>query len=384
MTRILLDKTVLEASLDRIRWLYDEFPVVIVTSSGGKDSTIALNLAIQVAREKGRLPVDVAFFDQEAEWEGTIEYQRRTAKRPEVRMHWFQVPFKTSNSSSSRKEWLHCWGPGEKWMREREPDSIHEADLGTDRFHKAFAGIAKHIAGDQPCATLTGMRSEESPMRMIATTTQDRYKGVTWAKKDNAKLGHYAFHVIYDWGYRDVWKAIHDHGWDYCKIYDKMYQLGVPTRAMRISGLTHEVALTSLRLLQEAEPHTWDALTHRLPGIHTCGNFGKDFFPSKLPEMFAAWGEYRDHLLHHLVAPHRWPAFSREFRRIEKMYGKMVGFDEAANRSLCQCIAANDFEFVKLANWERSPPVAGYRRWTQGKRGEAWMVNNRHIPTNDK
>ena len=71
--KIFSSQNVFDAALDRIRYLFDEFENVVVGYSGGKDSTIILNLALQVAKEKDRLPLPVLFIDQEAEWHGTID-----------------------------------------------------------------------------------------------------------------------------------------------------------------------------------------------------------------------------------------------------------------------------------------------------------------------
>lgn len=82
-------QSVYDAALDRIRYLFDEFPNVIVGFSGGKDSTVVLELALIVAREKNRLPLDVLFIDQEAEWQALsrgYEYNRfRYASKREER-----------------------------------------------------------------------------------------------------------------------------------------------------------------------------------------------------------------------------------------------------------------------------------------------------------
>ena len=64
--KIYNNQNVLDAALNRIRFLFDEFPNVIVGFSGGKDSTATLNLCLQVAEEKKRLPLKVLFIDQEA------------------------------------------------------------------------------------------------------------------------------------------------------------------------------------------------------------------------------------------------------------------------------------------------------------------------------
>lgn len=75
---------VLEEALDRIRYLFDEFPNIIVNISGGKDSTVVFNLAMQVAKEKNRLPLKVSFIDQEAEWDIVIEHIRTIMYRDDV------------------------------------------------------------------------------------------------------------------------------------------------------------------------------------------------------------------------------------------------------------------------------------------------------------
>ena len=56
---IYLNKNVYEAAKDRIRFVYREFKNVVVNFSGGKDSTVVLHLALEVAEETGRLPVNV-------------------------------------------------------------------------------------------------------------------------------------------------------------------------------------------------------------------------------------------------------------------------------------------------------------------------------------
>ena len=90
-----------DESLARIRMLFDEFPTVIVGFSGGKDSTIVFNLAMMVAKEKNRLPLPVLFLDQEAEWQGTIDYVTTIMTDSRVEPMWYQMPMVITNNASS-------------------------------------------------------------------------------------------------------------------------------------------------------------------------------------------------------------------------------------------------------------------------------------------
>ncbi len=51
--------------------------LLCVAGRGEKDSTVALNLALQVATERGRLPLDTCFVDEEAITPETVEYVER-------------------------------------------------------------------------------------------------------------------------------------------------------------------------------------------------------------------------------------------------------------------------------------------------------------------
>jgi predicted phosphoadenosine phosphosulfate sulfurtransferase len=299
-----MNHTVFAGALDRLRWLFDEFENIYISFSGGKDSTIVLELAIMVAREKGRLPVDVMFLDQEAEWDVVVSYVRRTMNRPEVRPHWLQVPFRLSNASSARQPWLHCWEEGRdhEWIRPKEPNSIHDNVYGVDRFHDMFPAFTQCLFPASMAAGIAGVRCQESPARQKALTVAKTYKHVTWGRKYKHR-DQFVFYPIYDWVLTDVWKAIHDNGWDYCRLYDLMYQYGVPFTKMRVSSVCHEAALDHVQWMQEIEPDTWNRIVERLDGFHAAGQMGSGFksVPKVLPSMFDSWREYRDYLLENLI-----------------------------------------------------------------------------------
>lgn len=349
--KVYKNKNVYDEALDRIRLLYDEFPLVMVSLSGGKDSTVILELTKIVARERNALPVKVMWLDQECEFEATVEYVRKVMYDPEVEPMWFQVPFRLLNATSGKETWLNVWGEGEEWVREKDPISIKENIYGTDRFVELMEKIVDKTF-DHPVAVLTGVRTEESPARFMGATGDVTYKWITWGNTINKKKGIYNFHPIYDWTYIDVWKAIYDHKWLYNTHYDELFRYGTPVRKMRVSNYHHETAVHSLFLLQEIEPQTYEKATQRISGIDTAGKMGKDdWFVYELPFMFSTWTEYRDYLLENLIEdPKVKTDFAKFFESIERRYSRSVGED--LYKTQINSILCNDVEMTKLRNWE--------------------------------
>ena len=366
--KIYLNENVYDAALERIRYIFDEFENVIVSFSGGKDSTVTFELAMKIAEEKNRLPLTVLFLDQEAEWQNVIDYVKIIMEDDRVNPMHIQMPIRMTNSTSNDQHYLSAWQDGAEWMREKEPYALTENVYGTDRFHELFPAIYEYHWKDQPLAVLAGVRAEESPSRLAGLTNAVTYKWITWGKRKNKKRDHYNFYPLYDWSYTDIWKCIHDNNYNYAKAYDYFYQYGISPTKMRVSNLHHETAVHQLFYLQEIERDTWNKLTKRLGGINQARHLSKQdmFQATKLPYMFNSWQEYRDHLLQNLVTDKEYQdAFRKRFAKMDDLYVFMTK-KEKLHKMHIATILAQDIDFTKCDNFEQNPHAITYRRWRKG------------------
>ena len=323
--KMYMNKTVWEEALDRIRFIFDNEENVMVNSSGGKDSTVVMELALIVAREKNRLPLHVAFLDQESEYQATVDYFRKLEARKEIKLHWFQVPFKLNNSTTLSDDnlWLSCWDESEKekWIRPHEPNAIidlsHLSNKEMD-FYQAMDLMGEHVFGKgAKFVNLVGIRAQESFRRYILMHKEKPvYKNITWASKYTNNPNAFRAYPIYDWCVSDVWKAISNNKWAYNEMYDKMFKLGVPNNNMRVSSIIHETGIHGLKFLQEAEPRTYDKLVNRIGGINTYNQlYKKDMYTvKKLPSMFVSWLEYREYLLETICSEKSREIFIKAFK----------------------------------------------------------------------
>ena len=354
--KILSKTNVFDAALERINFLFDEFPNIVAGISGGKDSTIVFQLTMRIAQERGRLPLTVFFLDQEAEWTFTIDYVRSIMHRRDVRPLWFQMPMHLDNAASFTTKFLKCWDPDceDEWIHPKDPVSIKQNRYGTDRFKELFPAIfAKEYKG-QRVAVISGVRCEESPGRLMGLTQSAKYKWVTWGKGLTA--GHYTFYPLYDWSYRDVWHAIQSNGWPYNRIYDYQYRYGVPVQQMRVSNLHHETAVRSLFHLQEIDPGLYERLTGRLPGVDTAGKLQRDFYANKLPFMFKDWCEYRDFLIEKLVDEDvggiKWKTnLQHRAAKWDALFERSPQDKQRAAEAIVQSIICNDYTMTKVENF---------------------------------
>lgn len=320
------DKTVLDAALERISMLFDNFETINVAISSGKDSSVLYHLCLQEALKRGR-KINAFFLDQEAEYENSISVVRPMMKHEAVIPLWYQVPIYMTNATSYSEYFLYAWGPGEEWMREKDPMAIHQVDEDyPKRFYDFITWFEKK---NTKAAYLVGLRADESLTRYSAVTKYPGWNGIKWGSM-NGDIK--TFYPIYDWTVYDIWKHIYDHDIQYNKIYDLMFMDGVSIyKKMRISNLVHEKSFKCLVDLPRYEPGTYDRLCRRIGGIATASRYASEklMFDNKiLPKHYKSWKEFRDFLLENIPEQAHRDTFIKRFGKQEEsenIYQAQVG-----------------------------------------------------------
>ncbi len=345
-------KDVLTAARERIGFLFDHYESIVVSVSGGKDSSVLGHLALSEAHRRGRR-IGVFFLDEEVMYQASVDQvEAILGMFPDAaKRMWLQVPFLLTNATSVSQGQLRCWEPGEHkiWMRPKGAANMkgkpwREEDERIACREKGFGfydAIANFEGTFQSTAFLVGLRAAgESPNRWRAVVKNPvavAGTNVYWGtRKPN---GNAAFYPIYDWNFHDVWRYIYDEGLPYSRIYDLQFRKGYPINQMRVSSLIHERAFKSIVDLPEFEPKTYDRLLKRIKGIalaQETGKAAKLFACKKLPQRFTSWRTYRDFLLETHGDRARVPLFTARFARQLD--------NEHVARQQCRQLVLNDYE----------------------------------------
>lgn len=363
---------VYEAAKERMRYLFANYQNVIVSFSGGKDSTICAYIADEVATELGRT-FYLFYLDQEVEYSSTIDFVDHVMKLPTVIPLWFQVPCLLTNTSSMSQNVLDPWNPEKKsvWIRGQKVKAIKEITWDVahvpyqfpERKMYGFYGLVQCMealfkdAGST--AQVIGLRADESLDRYRAVTKNPAVPGIPWSTKGN---NHVKVYPIYDWTFRDVWAYLGKTGKPYNKMYDYFWLKGYSPNRMRLSNLLHEKAYECIADLQEFEPKLFDRMLDRCAGVATAqeyaGRGGGIYKAEKLPRKFGTWTEYRDYLLATLP--------NREHAAIfGKRYAQQYQNDYVVKQQVNRILIYDIHNFKKINNHPVDPEVTKRQRWMQ-------------------
>ena len=287
------DKNVYEASIDRIKLIFDNFKYICVSFSGGKDSSVMLNLAIDEARKRNRR-IGVMIIDIEANFTATVDFMKEIIEENKdvLDVYWFCLPMLTDNTSSHLETTWKFWDPNAKeyWVKPMPTedyvinlDNYKERGFGffydgmtfekfVELFGEAFGRVEAKKAGvdlnKDEVAILVGIKTDESLNRFAAISNKgkDKFKGTIYSTRINEYV--FNFYPIYDWRVDDIFIYYAKTGKKYNQIYDLMYRAGVSPWKMRIDEPFGNGCKAGIKMFKVLEPETWAKLCSRVMGAN--------------------------------------------------------------------------------------------------------------------
>lgn len=274
-----------EAALSRIAYIFDEFEQVVVSFSGGKDSGVMLQLALEVAIKKNALDKMVVYhLDYEAQYQMTTDYVSQVfdSLPNQLTKYWTCLPVKAQCATSMFQSYWQPWKKEDqdKWCRELPTDCIHEGNFPFDFDYEVSdyeynIAFARALSKSHKTAFLIGIRTQESLHRYKAVnkfSDKNEYKSKKWTTVIGVNCIN--AYPLYDWIVDDIWIANARFGYPYNRVYDLMYQAGLSPHQMRVASPFNDAATDSLKLYKAIDPDNWGKLIGRVNGVNFTGLYG--------------------------------------------------------------------------------------------------------------
>jgi len=386
MPKVYTNKDVYAATLERMNIIFDNFDNIYFSVSGGKDSSVMLQTAMKVAREKNR-KIDVLYIDLEAQYKATInhiEELMEIGKDVINRWYWIALPLSLRNAVSViQPKWI-CWDKNdkEKWVRDMPTnDSVINEDNNIFPFFYRGMEFEEFIVlfaewyienTEGACACGVGIRSNES-LNRFRTITNDKkvtfkdYHWTTQLKKGNKFLDIYNFYPLYDWETEDIWIATFRYDYIFNAIYELMYKNGLSIHQQRLCQPYGDDQRNGLDQFRALEYETWEKVLNRVHGV----NFGNIYCRTSLlgnlttekPEHLS-WEEYAVFLLESIGI------YAPELR--DHYYGKIRTFLNWYKKE--QGLNADDIPDVEDKKMEAAKKKASWRRVARAiEKNDFWM-----------
>jgi len=216
--RKFIDTDVYEEAKKRINHIYDLHDNVVCSFSGGKDSGVLINLAWEVAQDRGLDKVNVIFRDEELVPQAVLDNVFYYMQQPWTDFTWYAVPLKSNKYILGETSTIIFWEPNQRreWMRPKPEWAETLSD--TDDIYSQYTMdnvIAQKYKGS--VAIMTGVRASESLVRYrsVVNALHDNYISQSPANT-RVKLCK----PIYDWEVDDVFKYFSDTGHRYTSWYE--------------------------------------------------------------------------------------------------------------------------------------------------------------------
>lgn len=395
-----IDKSVLQASKERISEVFDNFERVYISFSGGKDSTVMSHLVLDEAMKRGR-KVGLFIVDLEAQYSATIFHLEEMVERykDHIELHWFCGELLLRNAVSDYEPKWVCWDESKKdiWVREKPKyaSDLAQYDFYIPKmeFEEVIVLFGQWYSQGKKTAAFIGIRSDESLHRYRAITSEKNglmFNNRKWTTLVTKNL--YNIYPIYDWRTEDIW-LFHSRNpeYSYNKIYDLMTRAGVKFSNQRLCQPFGDDQKKGLWLYHILEPMTWYKLINRVSGVNSgalyvqdTGNINGTNKISK-PDGYT-WEQYTNFLLRSLPAKTRQNYRDRFVKFIsgwkQRGYGKIP--DEAPHdlevkqwapswKRMCRCILRNDYYCKGLG--QTQPKSEAYEKFKDIKSLEKMRVS---------
>lgn len=286
MAKVYLNKNVLDATMERLQEIFKNFDNIYFSVSGGKDSSVMLQLANMVA-EKMNKKFDVLYIDLEAQYKMTIDHIYELKELPQIKdFYHIALPIALRNAVSIlQPKWI-CWEEESKhlWVRPLPEDSINIHNCPFDWFKpgEEFEEFILQFAVwylkkyKTKVACGIGIRTDESLNRFRTIAFQDKkvkFNSHNWTTKVKVNDKHvevYNFYPIYDWATEDIWGAVSKLDLKFNYIYEMMYKNGVRIYEQRLCQPYGDDQKNGLNQFKALEYDTWAKVLNRVNGV----NFG--------------------------------------------------------------------------------------------------------------
>lgn len=268
-------QNVLDASRERISFVFDNFEKIYVSFSGGKDSSVMLHLVMQEAIKRNRI-VAVLIIDLEAQYKMTIKHIEEMVElyKNHIELHWVALPMLLRNAVTNYEPRWICWDESKKdiWVRQKHPLSnqfeypFFEAGL---EFEEFIVMWGLWYAESKLTAGFIGIRCDESLNRFRTIAVWD--KTMYQQKRYTTHIGDNLFNVypIYDWRTEDLWRFHAMYKLPHNEIYDQMHKAGLSIHQMRLCQPYGDDQRKGLWLYHIIEPETWFKLIARVNGANS-------------------------------------------------------------------------------------------------------------------
>jgi predicted phosphoadenosine phosphosulfate sulfurtransferase len=271
-----LGLNVFEAAKGRIAYIFDSFPKIYLSFSGGKDSSVMLHMVMDEAIRRNR-KIGLLFVDLEAQYKITIEHivECFDLYRDHIDPYWIALPIALRNAVSMYEPKWMCWDPDcrDDWVREPPLEAITDEDIFSFfqrnmEFEDFIQLFGEWYSGGQLTACFVGIRSDESLNRYrTLAMNKSRFQGLSWTTYKSSTL--YNAYPIYDWRTRDIWVYNGKFKKSYNRLYDLMSQAGLSIHEQRICQPYGDDQRKGLWLYHVIEPETWGRVVARVNGANS-------------------------------------------------------------------------------------------------------------------